>query len=166
MKLRAAALVFGAFFGFAISWGQFSDPDRIQQMLLLEDAYIWEMMFIAIAIGFTGLRFLRRRGFRTLIDRTPLRLETLKAEPRHYAGGAIFGVGWAVTDSCPGPIAAQLAQGVPWALATLAGLLIGVEIYLRRYEGRDNAPRRLRRPRGAGGSRRPAAGTAVSARAD
>jgi uncharacterized membrane protein YedE/YeeE len=165
MKLRAAALVFGALFGFAISWAQFSDPDRIRQMLLLEDAYIWEMMFIAIAIGFTGLRFLRRRGFRTLIDRTPLTWETLKAEPRHYLGGAIFGVGWAVTDSCPGPIAAQLAQGVPWALATLAGLLIGVEIYLRRFEGTNaNAPRRLRRPRGTSGSRRAAAGAAVSAR--
>ena len=34
-------------------------------------------------------------------------------------------IGWAVADVCPGPIAAQLGQGVPWALATLAGLVIG-----------------------------------------
>jgi hypothetical protein len=163
MKVRAAALVFGALFGFAISWGQFSDPDRIRQMLLLQDAYLYEMMFIAMAIGFAGLHFLRRRGFKTLIDRTPLTWQTAKPEPRHYVGGAIFGIGWAVTDSCPGPVAAQLAQGVPWALATLAGLLVGVEIYLRMYEGRDNAPRRLGRSRGSGTSQRPTAGTAVSA---
>ena len=38
----------------------------------------------------------------------------------------------AVAAVCPGPIAAQLGQGVPWALATLAGLVLGLLAFSRR----------------------------------
>ncbi len=140
MKLRAAAMFFGACFGFLISWGQFSDPDRIREMLLLEDPYLYEMMFGAMAIGFIGLHVLERRSFKTLIDHTPIKIDRAEIEGRHLAGGALFGLGWAVTDSCPGPVASQLAQGVGWTLFTLAGLLIGVLLYFRREEGRWLVP--------------------------
>ncbi|MEA2421476.1 MAG: hypothetical protein QOF55_575, partial [Thermoleophilaceae bacterium] len=53
---------------------------------------------------------------------------------RHIVGAAIFGVGWAVADSCPAPIAAQLTQGVLWSLFTIAGIFVGVELFLRRRE--------------------------------
>ena len=43
----------------------------------------------------------------------------------------LFGIGWAVADVCPGPIAAQLGQGVPWALATAAGLVLGIWLFSR-----------------------------------
>ena len=44
----------------------------------------------------------------------------------------LFGVGWAVADVCPGPIAAQLGQGVAWSLATTGGLVLGVWLFLQR----------------------------------
>ena len=47
-------------------------------------------------------------------------------------GAAIFGVGWAIADSCPAPIAAQLTQGVLWSIFTIAGIFVGVEVFLRR----------------------------------
>lgn len=47
-------------------------------------------------------------------------------------GAAIFGVGWAITDSCPAPIAGQLAQGALWSLFTIAGVVLGIALFLRR----------------------------------
>jgi hypothetical protein len=129
-------MLFGAAFGFLISWGQFSDPDQIRAMLLFEDPYLWQMMALAMGLGYVGLHLLERRRFKTLIDRTPIKLERTPPERRHFAGAALFGVGWAITDSCPGPIASQLAQGVGWSLFTLAGLLLGVLLYFRTQEGR------------------------------
>ena len=32
----------GAVFGVAMSWGQFVDPDRIRDMLLLRDPYLYD----------------------------------------------------------------------------------------------------------------------------
>jgi uncharacterized membrane protein YedE/YeeE len=144
MRVRAAACLFGALFGFLISWGQFSDPDRIRDMLLLNDPYLYEMMFSAIAVAFAGTWFLRRRQARALLTGERISVERTRPERRHIVGAAIFGVGWAVADSCPAPIAAQLTQGVLWSVFTIAGVFIGVEVFLRR------------RLRGAGGTDLPA----------
>lgn len=132
MRVRAAACLFGGLFGFLISWGQFSDPDRIRDMLLLSDPYLYLMMFSGIAVAFAGTWLLRRRHARALLTGEPLSVERTRPERRHITGAAIFGVGWAVADSCPAPIAAQLTQGVLWSLFTIAGIFIGVEVFLRR----------------------------------
>jgi uncharacterized membrane protein YedE/YeeE len=134
MRVRLAAALFGVAFGFLISWGQFSDPDRIRDMLLLRDPYLYLMMFSAIAIAFAGTWLLQRRGARALLTGESISVERTRPERRHIVGAAIFGVGWAIADSCPAPIAAQLTQGVLWSVFTIAGIFIGVELYLRRRE--------------------------------
>lgn len=49
-------------------------------------------------------------------------------------GAALFGLGWALSDSCPAPIAGQLAQGVFWSVFTIAGIVLGIVLFLRRQE--------------------------------
>jgi uncharacterized protein len=139
MSVRLAAALFGAAFGFLISWGQFSDPDRIRDMLLLRDPYLYLMMFSSIAVAFAGTWLLRRRSARALLTGEPLSVERTRPERRHIVGAAIFGVGWAIVDSCPAPIAAQLSQGVVWSLFTIAGIFVGVEVYLRRQAAAGRA---------------------------
>jgi uncharacterized membrane protein YedE/YeeE len=134
MRVRLAACLFGAAFGFLISWGQFSDPDRIRDMLLLRDPYLYLMMFSAIAVAGLGTLLLRRRRARALLTGEQISVERTRPERRHIVGAAIFGVGWAIADSCPAPIAAQLTQGVWWSICTIAGIFVGVEVFLRRRE--------------------------------
>jgi uncharacterized protein len=140
MRVRVAAVAFGAVFGFAISWGQFTDPDRLREMLLLEDPYLYLMMATAVAIGFVGARLLRRLHARALLTGAPVSWTTNRPERRHVVGAAIFGVGWAVTDSCPAPIAGQLAQGALWSLFTIAGVLLGIALFFRRQERPERGP--------------------------
>jgi uncharacterized protein len=140
MAVRAAAAGFGGVFGFAISWGQFSDPGRIRDMLLLNDAYMYLMMATAVAVGLAGTRLLRRFRARALITGRLIRWEAERPQRAHIVGAAIFGLGWAVSDACPGPIAAQLAQGFAWSLFTAAGVGIGVLAYLVRQERQAERP--------------------------
>lgn len=137
---RAVAVGFGGVFGFAISWGQFTNPDRLREMLLLEDAYLYLMMATAVAFGFVGVRLLRRLHVRALLTGTPITWSTSRPERRHVVGAAIFGVGWAITDSCPAPIAGQLAQGALWSLFTIAGVMLGIALFFRRGEAPAPAP--------------------------
>jgi uncharacterized membrane protein YedE/YeeE len=44
-------------------------------------------------------------------------------------GGAVFGIGWAITGACPGPIFAQIGTGAYPALFTLAGAICGSLLY-------------------------------------
>jgi uncharacterized protein len=134
--VKAAAAGFGAAFGFLISWGQFSDPDRIRDMLLLRDPYLYLMMFSAMAVGMIGIRVLQRRRARALLTGAPVTTERTRPERRHIVGAATFGLGWSLSDSCPAPVAAQLAHGVWWSLFTIAGILLGIELFFRRQERR------------------------------
>jgi hypothetical protein len=134
LGIRVAAIFFGSAFGFLLSWGQFTSPDRIRDMLLFEDLYLYEMMFSAMAIGFIGLRLLRRFHVRALISGDLVSWVTERPARNHLVGAFLFGVGWAVTDSCPAPIAGQLAQGVWWSIATIAGVFVGIELYFRGQE--------------------------------
>jgi uncharacterized membrane protein YedE/YeeE len=134
LATAAVAVILGAVFGFMLSWGQFMNPDRIRDMLLLEDPYLYEMMFSAIAIGYLGVRLLRRFHVRALVSGGLVSWVTERPAKHHIAGSVLFGLGWAVTDSCPAPIAGQFAQGVWWSVFTIAGVFLGVELYLRRQE--------------------------------
>ena len=146
-RVRIASVCLGAGFGFLLSWAHFVNPDQIQRMLLLKEPYMWEMFATAVAVAFVALRLLRRARVRSLITREPVRWTIAKPERRHVLGASIFGFGWAISDVCPGPLAALFGMGILWSLPLLVGVGIGIELYLRRTEG--PAPRRAREGREA-----------------
>lgn len=127
---RLVAAVFGAGFGCVLAWAQLTDPDRIRQMLLLEDAHYYLMMATAFAVGLVGTRLLLRGHARGLVTGEPVSVERVPVERRHVTGSVLFGLGWAVTNACPGPIAAQVGQGLWWSLLTLLGFMAGASMQL------------------------------------
>jgi hypothetical protein len=129
---RAAAFAVGAVFGLTLSWSGMTDPDVLRDGLLFRDAYLMLFFASALATAFVGLRVLRVLQSRALLTGEPLSWTTVRPERRHVVGSLLFGAGWAIADACPGPIAAQLGQGVAWSLATAAGLVLGVWLFLRR----------------------------------
>ena len=44
---------------------------------------------------------------------------------RYVAGGTTFGLGWALTGACPGPLVALVGAGLPVMLVTLLSALGG-----------------------------------------
>jgi uncharacterized protein len=113
MRTKAISVAFGTVFGFLLCWGTFGNPDAIRRMLLLEDAYLFEMFAIAVLVGSVGVRLVQRRRGTPLPKAMP--------ERRHFVGAAIFGTGWAISDACPGPVATQLGRGFGWSLCTAGG---------------------------------------------
>ncbi len=128
---RLVAAAFGAGFGGVLAWAQLTDPDRIRQMLLLEDAHYYLMMATAFAVGTLSIRLLLRGGAHALVTGEPVSVDLFPVERRHITGSILFGLGWAVTNACPGPIAAQLGQGLWWSMLTLVGFLAGASLHAR-----------------------------------
>ena len=50
---------------------------------------------------------------------------------RYLAGGSMFGLGWAMTGACPGPLVALVGAGVPVMLVTILSALVGTWTYGR-----------------------------------
>jgi uncharacterized membrane protein YedE/YeeE len=122
---RFAGLLVGLVFGITLSWAGMSSPDVIRDALLFHEGYLFFMFASAVATAGLGQALLRRRaGERLTFPRE-------RVERRHVVGSLVFGLGWGVADACPGPIATQIGQGVPWAVFTFAGMLGGVWLFLR-----------------------------------
>jgi uncharacterized membrane protein YedE/YeeE len=130
-RMRIAGALVGAVFGVTLSWTGISSPDVIRQGLLFEGSYLFLFFGAAVITSFVGLRLVR--GRRALL--TGQRIEWTVGRParHHIVGSLIFGIGWGVADACPGPIATQLGQGVWWSVFTLAGVVLGVRMFLRHH---------------------------------
>jgi len=130
--IRLAAALVGVVFGFTLAWSGMSNPDVIRGGLLFEDLYLFWFFFAAMATAFVGVQLLRRANVRALLTRERIRPERLRPERRHVFGSVLFGLGWAISAACPGPVAAQLGQGIFWSLATIAGIVVGLKLYAAR----------------------------------
>jgi len=124
----AACLLAGIGFGFVLGWARLSEPDTIHDMLRLREAYVFLIMGSAIVTGALGVRLLRRFGARTLADRQPVSWKALPANRDHVVGAFLFGLGWSVANTCPGPTAAMIGRGQWAGLFTALGLFSGVAL--------------------------------------
>jgi uncharacterized protein len=131
VRPRLAGLGVGLAFGVVLSWSGMTSPEVIRSALLFEDSYLFLFFASAVATAAIGLQLLRRER--------RVSWTTERPERRHIVGSLVFGVGWGVSDACPGPIATQLGQGIGWGLWTLAGVLIGVYLFLRNHEETEPA---------------------------
>jgi uncharacterized protein len=128
---RLTGFAVGVVFGVALSWTGMSSPDVIRDALLFNDSYLYLMFAAAVATAFVGIRVLRARRVRALLTGEAVSWNVDRPQPRHIWGSLLFGVGWAISGACPGPIATQIGQGIAWSLFTLAGVVIGIALFLR-----------------------------------
>jgi uncharacterized protein len=128
--VRLAGLLVGLVFGVVLSWSGMSDPDVIRGALLFEESYLFLFFASAVLVASVGVRLLQ--GRRSLLTRERIDWRSTPVQRRHIAGSVLFGTGWALADACPGPIATQLGQGIAWSLFTLAGVVVGIWVFLRR----------------------------------
>lgn len=135
---RIAGLGIGAVFGVVLSWSGMTSPEVIRDGLLFHSAYLFEFFVAALVTATAGQWLLRRRGARALLTGERIGWRQERPERRHVTGALMFGIGWGVADACPGPILTQLAQGIPYALFTLAGVVAGVWLYHRREQRADD----------------------------
>jgi uncharacterized membrane protein YedE/YeeE len=126
----AGALI-GVVFGVTLSWSGMTSPEVIRDALLFKDSYLFLFFGSAVVTSSLGLWLLRRHARRALLTDTKLTWPRDRIESRHIVGSLIFGLGWGISDACPGPIATQVGQGIGWGAITLAGVVVGVYAFLR-----------------------------------
>ena len=121
-------LLLGIYFGVILVKSEVASWFRIQEMFLFNEAHMYLVIVSAIAVGAFSLWLIRRFEART-IQREPI---VLKPKPFQYGvifGGIIFGMGWAITGACPGPIYAQIGAGEWPAVVTFVGAMLGMYGY-------------------------------------
>jgi uncharacterized membrane protein YedE/YeeE len=118
-------------FGFVLGWARLTDYDVIRDMLLLRQFDVFFLMMSAMATAAVGVRMLRRGGVRAVVDWRPIGWTIQPVRSRHVIGSVVFGMGWSLAGTCPGPLAAQLGRGQLSAVFTIAGLFAGIALHDR-----------------------------------
>ena len=131
---KALSLLIGIYFGIVLVKSEVASWFRIQSMFRFEETHMYLVIGSAVAVGIVSIQLIKMIGSRTITG------DTIEFNDKPYQkgiliGGAIFGMGWAITGACPGPIYAQIGSGEYRALISLLGALLGAYLYAR-FESR------------------------------
>ena len=121
-------LLIGTFFGVVLVKSEVASWFRIQKMFRFEEAHMYLVIASAVLIGGILLMIVKRLHLKT-VDQRAIKIS---AKPFHRGtiiGGLVFGLGWAITGACPGPIYAQIGSGEYAAIVTFLAALAGMYLY-------------------------------------
>ena len=124
LKYMLVGTAFGVVFVKAeiISWF------RIQEMFRLDSFHMYGVIGSAVVVGMLSVWLIKRFNIKTLQG------ETVTIAPKTFQkgqiyGGLIFGLGWAITGACPGPLFAQIGSGFLVVGVTLLSAIAGTWLY-------------------------------------
>ncbi len=119
-----AYVLLGTAFGVVLAKSEVLSWFRIQEMFRFQAFHMYGVIGSALGVAAASLALLRRFHARTL-GGEPLEVpaKVLGRGYRYWIGGGLFGIGWALTGACPGPLFALVGagQGV-FAVAALSAL--------------------------------------------
>jgi uncharacterized protein len=124
LKYLLVGLAFGIIFVKAeiISWF------RIQEMFRLQSFHMYGVIGSAVAVGIISVWLIKKFKIKT-IDRETIEFHPKKFSKGQVYGGLLFGLGWAITGACPGPLYAQIGTGATVIIVTLLSAIAGTWVY-------------------------------------
>ena len=130
---RRALLVYailGVLFGIVVTKAEVISWFRIQEMFRFQSFHMYGIIGSAIVTAALSLQVIKRLGIRAA-DGTPIVLEpkTMGSGTRYWLGGTLFGLGWALSGACPGPLFALLGNGVWIMSVTILSAIAGTYTY-------------------------------------
>jgi len=125
-------LLLGIAFGVVLTKGEAISWFRIQEMFRFQGFHMFGIFATALPTAIIGVQLLKRRWRRTLGGAAvAIPPKHLGSGVRYAAGGTIFGLGWALTGACPGPLFALLGSGVTTMAVAIAAAMLGTWTYGR-----------------------------------
>ena len=124
LKYLLVGVVFGAVFVKAeiISWF------RIQEMFRLQSFHMYGVIGTAVVVGMISVWIIKRFKIKTWTGEG-IEFHDKKFNKGQIIGGTIFGLGWALTGACPGPLFAQIGTGALVVGISLLSAIAGTWVY-------------------------------------
>lgn len=121
--------VIGLLFGIVMTKSEVISWYRIQEMFRFDSIHMYGIIGTAVIVGALGIMVLKKMNIKS-IHGNDLKLTPKKMEvPRLLIGGAMFGLGWAFTGACPGPLYTLLGYGIGVIIVVILSAIIGAMTY-------------------------------------
>lgn len=123
-------LFVGIIFGIVMAKSEAISWFRIQEMFRFQSIHMYGIMGVAALSGIIGVAIIKKVKAKDILGNT-IKFEPKKMSiPRYLIGGIIFGLGWALSGACPGPMVVNfgygfLSFGIVFLFAILGTYLYG-----------------------------------------
>lgn len=128
MKLFTYLLV-GVLFGIVMTKSEAISWFRIQEMFRFQSIHMYGIIGVAVGLGVLIHLFIKGSKLKSWFGE-PIIIET---KPDTYKasifGGTLFGMGWALTGACPGPLYVLFGHGYWVILIVIFSALLGTLAY-------------------------------------
>jgi uncharacterized protein len=120
--------VAGIFFGIILVKSEVISWFRIQEMFRLQSFHMYGVIGSAVVVGIISVFLIKKFNLKSIEGET-IKLEPKKFQKGQIYGGLMFGLGWAITGACPGPLFAQIGTGALVIIVTLFSAIAGTWVY-------------------------------------
>ena len=121
-------LIVGLAFGIVFVKSEVISWFRIQEMFRLQSFHMYGVIGSAVVVGILSVWLIKKFKIKTIYG------EKIEFHPKTFNkgqiyGGLLFGLGWAITGACPGPLFAQIGAGATVITVTLLSAIAGTWVY-------------------------------------
>lgn len=127
-KKNIIQLFLGLLFGIILTKSEVISWFRIQEMFRFQSFHMYGVIGSAIVIGIIGLQIIKRTKTKNIYGS----VVSIGDKKWHWGtvfGGATFGLGWALTGACPGPLFALLGSGYWVFIIPILFAILGTYTY-------------------------------------
>jgi len=122
-------LLVGVLFGIVLTKSEAVSWYRIYEMFHFQSFHMYGIIGTAVVVGVIGIQLIKRNKVNDITG-TPIALpDKEKGFTGYFAGGIIFGLGWGLVGTCPGPIFILIGSGFMGIGIVLIGALLGTWVY-------------------------------------
>jgi len=122
-------LLLGIVFGIVMTKSEAVSWYRIQEMFRFQAFHMYGIIGTAVILGVAGVALIKRFRMRDYHGNPIMFNPKEKSVARYLIGGSIFGLGWALSGACPGPMVVNIGYGY-WAMAIVFFFaIVGTYLY-------------------------------------
>lgn len=122
-------LLVGTFFGIVLTKAEVVSWYRIYEMFRFDSFHMYGVIGSAVAVGILLVQLIKRTHIKSILGTDINIPPKTRSIARYLFGGIIFGLGWALTGLCPGPMFILVGHGVGVMLVVIASAVLGTFTY-------------------------------------
>ncbi len=122
-------LLLGIVFGIVMAKSEAISWFRIQEMFRFQAFHMYGIIGTAVTLGVIGVAIIKKFKIRDFHGNPILFYPKEKSVTRYLIGGIIFGLGWALSGACPGPMVVNIGYGFLSMVVVFFFAIVGTYLY-------------------------------------
>lgn len=129
MKKYFYYLLLGIAFGVILLKSEVVSWFRIYEMFHFDAFHMYGIIGSAVLCLALGIAMVKRKNLKAYDGKQIVIANKTSGIVQLILGGTIFGLGWAITGACPGPMFVLLGKGIFAILVVIVFALLGTFVY-------------------------------------